>query len=297
MYKILMMFIAMTLFWGCNGNGNKSDAFGNFETDEVIVSSESFGKISDLTITEGAPVQKGQLLAMIDTVQLHIQKSQILAAIGAISSKTQDVQVQINVLQERKNNLLREKKRIESLLADGAATQKQLDDMNGEIEVVERNMVATRTSMNTGNQGLLSEIKPQQEQLKLIEDKLVKCRILSPIDGYILVKYVENNEFATQGKPLFKVADTKNMYLKAFVSGDQLAEVKIGSKVKVLIDNGKKDYYTYDGVITWVSEKAEFTPKVIQTKEERTNLVYAFKVQVVNDGRIKIGMPGEIRFK
>ncbi len=287
----------MTLLWGCNGNGNKSDAFGNFETDEVIISSESFGKISGLTITEGSAVQKGQFLALIDTVQLHIQKSQVQAAVGAISSKTQDVQVQINVLQERKSNLLREKKRIESLLADGAATQKQLDDMNGEIEVVDKSILATRTSMNIGNQGLLSEIKPQQEQLKLIEDKIVKCQIISPIDGTILVKYVENNEFATQGKPLFKVADTKNMYLKAFVSGDQLSEVKIGSKVKVLIDNGKKDYYTYDGVITWVSEKAEFTPKVIQTKEERTNLVYGFKVQVVNDGRIKIGMPGEIKFK
>jgi HlyD family secretion protein len=192
---------------------------------------------------------------------------------------------------------LREKKRLENLFKDGAATQKQLDDVNGQLAVLESNIIATKTGLNTANTGLLSELKPLRAQLKSVEDKIEKCQVKSPIDATVLVKYIMNGEFAVPGKPLFKIADVKNIYLRAYISGGQLAEAKLGRDVEVLVDKGGNDYYEYTGKITWVSPKAEFTPKIVQTKEQRVNMVYAVKVLVKNDGRIKIGMPGELKFK
>ncbi len=207
------------------------------------------------------------------------------------------MKVQVNVLQEQKENLVREKRRLENLFSDHAATQKQLDDINGEIQVVDSRMLATHSQMSTSNQGTLSEIAPMEMQVAQINDQLKKSYVTSPIDGVVLSKYAERGEFVSTGKPLFKVADLKTMELRVYVSGDQLADLQLGQIVEVLIDKDKKTNRVLQGKISWVSSQAEFTPKIIQTKEERVNLVYALKVATLNDGTLKIGMPGEVNFK
>jgi HlyD family secretion protein len=296
--KRIIFYLSMVVFVAaCSNDDNKSDAYGNFEADEIFLSAESMGEIMDIKVHEGEEVQKGQSLALIDTVQLHLQKERILAAMQAVASKKRNVQVQVDVLKKKKKNLLREKKRLENMFKDGAATQKQLDDVNGQIEVLESSIIATKTGLNTANTGLMSELKPLRAQLKSVEDKIEKCQVRAPINATVLVKYIMNGEFAVPGKPLFKIADLENIYLRAYISGSQLADAELGSNVKVLVDKGKDDYYEYTGRITWVSPKAEFTPKIVQTKEQRVNMVYAVKVLVKNDGKIKIGMPGELRFK
>ncbi len=297
MKKTIFYLGMILLLVACSNDENQSDAYGNFEADEVILSAESMGEIMNIKVNEGEDVVQGESLALIDTVQLHLQKQRILAAMEAVTAKKRNVQVQIDVLEKKKANLLREKKRLENLFKDGAATQKQLDDVNGQLAVLESNIIATKTGLNTANQGLLSELKPLRAQLKSIEDKIEKCQVKSPINGTVLVKYIMNGEFAVPGKPLFKVADMDNIYLRAYISGAQLADAKLGSEVNVLVDKGQDDFYEYSGKITWVSPKAEFTPKIVQTKEQRVNMVYAVKVLVKNDGKIKIGMPGEFRFK
>ncbi len=297
MKKIIFYLSIVLIVAGCSNNSNQSDAYGNFEADEIILSAETPGKILQINIDEGDRVEKGEVLALIDTLQLYLQKQQILASMQAIASKKSNVIVQVDVLKQKKKNLLREKRRLENLFKDGAATQKQLDDINGEIDVVESSIIATRTGLNTVNTGLISELKPLREQLKSIEDKLDKSRIKAPLDATVLVKYIMNGEYAVPAKPLFKIADVDNIYLRAYISGSQLAQAKLGTEVTVLIDKDENDYYKYIGKITWISSKAEFTPKIVQTKEQRVNLVYAVKVLVHNDGKIKIGMPGEFRFK
>jgi HlyD family secretion protein len=296
--KKIIFYLSMVLFIAaCSNDDNKSDAFGNFEADEIILSAESMGEIMNIKVNEGDEVVKEESLALIDTTQLHLQKQRILASMQAVSAKKRNVKVQIDVLEKKKANLLREKRRLENMFKDGAATQKQLDDVNGQLEVLESSIIATKTGLNTANSGLMSELKPLRAQLKSIEDKIEKCQVKAPINGTVLVKYIMNGEFAVPGKPLFKVADMDNIYLRAYISGAQLADAKLGSEVKVLVDKGQDDFYEYSGKITWVSPKAEFTPKIVQTKEQRVNMVYAVKVLVKNDGKIKIGMPGEFRFK
>jgi len=297
MKKIIFYLSIVLIVAGCSNNSNQSDAYGNFEADEIILSAETAGEIINIKADEGDRVRKGEVLALIDTLQLYLQKQQILASMQAIASKKRNVIVQVDVLKQKRKNLLIEKRRLDNLFKDGAATQKQLDDINGEIDVVESSIIATRTGLNTVNTGLISELKPLREQLKSIEDKLDKSRIKAPLDATVLVKYIMNGEYAVPSKPLFKIADVDNIYLRAYISGSQLAQAKLGAEVTVLIDKGENDYYKYTGKITWISSKAEFTPKIVQTKEQRVNLVYAVKVLVHNDGKIKIGMPGEFRFK
>lgn len=297
MKKIIFYLSIVLIVAGCSNNSNQSDAYGNFEADEIILSAETAGEILKINADEGDRVEKGEVLALIDTLQLYLQKQKILASMQAIASKKRNVIVQVDVLKQKKKNLLIEKRRLDNLFKDGAATQKQLDDINGAIDVVDRSIIATRTGLNTVNTGLISELKPLREQLKSIEDKLDKSRIKAPLDATVLVKYILKGEYALPAKPLFKIADVDNIYLRAYISGSQLAQAKLGAEVTVLIDKGENDYYKYTGKITWISSKAEFTPKIVQTKEQRVNLVYAVKVLVHNDGKIKIGMPGELRFK
>jgi HlyD family secretion protein len=292
-----LFILAFLVLIGCSSDNDKSDAFGNFEAEEVIISSEGIGTISGLTAEEGDRIEKGTILGQIDTMQLYLQKQQVIASMTAIASRRQDVQVQVNVLEERRRNLVREKSRLENLIKDGAATQKQIDDITGEIEVIGRNILATKMGLETTNSALTNELKPHSESLRILDDKIAKCRIVSPITGTIVTKYSENGEFASIGKPIIKLADIDNIYLKAYVSGAQLADIKLGMGVKILVDKGKDDYYFFEGKVSWISPKAEFTPKIIQTKDERVNLVYAFKVLVKNDGKIKIGMPGEVKLK
>ncbi|MCE1163866.1 MAG: HlyD family efflux transporter periplasmic adaptor subunit [Bacteroidetes bacterium] len=297
MYKKL--FIAITVFAaalavsGCSKNDKRSDAFGNFEAVETIVSSESSGKLVEFNVEEGSILDANYVAGYIDTVQLNLKKKQLEATKNLTRTKFKNVSSQIAVYQEQKRVALKERDRIERLLKDNAATGKQLDDINGNIDVINKQIAAVETQNNTTNE----ELKNYDVQIKQIEDQLGKSSIINPVKGTVIMKYVEPNEVVSFGKPLYKIADLSVMELRVYVSGTQLPEIKIGQNVKVLIDNGKDGFTNMEGEISWISSKAEFTPKIIQTKEERVNLVYAVKVRVKNDGAIKIGMPGEVVFK
>jgi len=290
---ILVVFFIL-YFSSCTTDNNKADGYGNFEAKEVIISAEVNGKIMELSFNEGDKVQAKQVIGNIDTSQLFLKKKQLIASINAIRSRIQDIQIQLDVLLQKKENIAREKERLEKLLKDNAATQKQYDDISGELLVIEKQIIATRKTLETTNRGILSEINPIEVQIEQLNDQIEKSKIISPIEGVILNKFVEVGELAVFGKPLFKIADIENMILKVYISGSQLASIKIGDKVKVLIDSEKRSIKQFEGVVEWISDKAEFTPKIIQTKEERVNLVYAVKIAVKNDGTIKMGMPGEM---
>jgi len=295
--KKFFLFILIIIFSACSNGEKQADGYGNFEAIETIISSEANGKIYDLRIMEGDAIKAGDTICVIDTIQLHLKKIQLLSSIEAVRSKTKDVQVQINVLLEQKSNILRDKERIERLFKDSAATKKQVDDIQGQLAVVERNISATKSNLSSGNSGMLAEIKPLEVQIEQINDNIKKSIILAPSSGTILSKFVENGELVNFGKAICKIADIENIYLRAYISGSQLSKVKIGDKVKVLIDKDSENMAEYEGEVNWISSKEEFTPKIIQTKEERVNLVYAVKVLVKNDGSIKIGMPGEMKLK
>ena len=291
-YKILIFALTAFLF-GCANNEEKSDAYGNFEADPVIVSSESSGKIIQLNVEKGQTIDSGFVAAVIDTIQLHLKLQQIQAQKYAVSAKRQTIQAQIAVLQEQKKNLEVNEKRISKMLKDGAATQKQLDDITGQIDVINKQIASTRTQFTSVNR----ELEVLQTQEASTEDLLDRCAVETPAKGTILETYVEQGELAAPGKPLFKMADLDVLTLKVYVSGAQLPQIKIGEQVNVLVDKNATENQTFPGKISWISSEAEFTPKIIQTKEERVKLVYAVKVEVKNDGTLKIGMPGEISWQ
>jgi HlyD family secretion protein len=295
----------------CNRHTNKFDASGTFETDEVIVSSELNGKILSLNIEEGDSVVKDSIVGFIDAENLSLQKEQVEASIQSLTEKTLDVQPQVKLLndqlavqQSQLKNLLHEQQRIENLVKQDAATGKQLDDINLQVEVARKQIAVTQQQINvqknnvaTQNRSILSESKPLQKRVAQLNDQLKRSAIINPINGTVITKYAEPGEVTTMGKALYKVADLSVMTLRAYISGAQLSEVKLGQTVRVMIDKGANQYKELTGTITWISDKAEFTPKTIQTQDERANLVYAIKVKVKNDGYIKIGMYGELMFK
>jgi len=294
--QLLMILTGLILLSACQQHENGADAYGNFETTETIVSSEANGKILKLDVEEGIQLAKGQLVGLIDSSQLHLSKLKLKATINAVRGKTQDLQPEIDVLNEQKRVLLKEKDRVEGLLKDNAATQKQLDDIDGQLEVIDRQATAIRSRNKTANRSVLSEIEPLEAQIKLVEDQLSKCYVKNPIEGTVLLKLAEESEVTAMGKPLYKIADLSEMILRAYITGTQLAQVKIGQKVRVFIDENEDAQRELEGTISWISSKAEFAPKIVQTKEQRVNLVYAMKVKVKNDGSLKIGMPAEVRF-
>lgn len=296
MKKTLISILSLVLLAACNNEDNQPDAYGNFESPEVTVSSESAGKLLFLDVKEGDEIKKGSMVALVDTTQLYLRKEQLQASINAVTRKVQPVQSQINVLTEKRRNILREKNRVENLLQDSAATQKQYDDISGQLEVVDKEISATRDRLETANRGILSEIKPLEIQIAQINDQLDKSRIENPIEGTVLQKFAEGGEVTGFGRPLYRIASLKKLNLRAYISGNQLAQIKIGQNVFVQVDDGNGGIESYTGTISWISSKAEFTPKVIQTREERVSLVYAIKVSVENDGLLKIGMPGEVTF-
>lgn len=294
--KIIIFLIAgaiAAITGGCSNNDSRSDAYGNFEAVETIVSSESSGKLLEFNLEEGQTLNEGSVVGYIDTVQLQLKKKQLEAAKNLTRTKFKNVSSQVGVYQEQKKVALKERDRIERLLKDNAATGKQLDDINGSIDILNRQMAAVETQNSTTNE----ELKNFDVQIKQIEDQLSKSTVINPVNGTVIMKFVEQSEVVNYGKPLYKIADLSLMELRVYVSGSQLPEIKIGQTVKVLIDKGKSEYRTLEGEIIWISSKAEFTPKIVQTKEERVNLVYAVKVRVKNDGSLKIGMPGEVLFK
>ena len=311
MRKIILSVMAAVSLAACNNNENKFDASGTFETTEVIVSSELNGKILSLNISEGDTVSSGRVVGTVDAEGISLQKEQVEASISSLGDKTADVGPQVQLLQNQLavqqsqlSNLLHEKKRIENLISQDAATGKQLDDINAQIDVVNKQMTVTRqqiavqrSNVSTQNRSILSENKPLQKRVAQLNDQLKRADVVNPISGTVLTKYAEAGELTAAGKALYKIADLSIMKLRAYVTGDQLSQIKLGQQVKVLIDDGKDKYKELPGTITWISDEAEFTPKTIQTKEERANLVYAIKSDVKNNGYLKIGMYGEVMFK
>lgn len=288
-YHYLIFTIAVFLL-GCATTDKTSDAFGNFEADPVIVSSESSGKIIQLNIEKGQQVDSGFVTTVIDTVQLHLKLRQLQAQKEAVSAKRQTIQSQVAVFEEQKKNLKVNEKRISQMLKDGAATQKQLDDITSQIDVIDKQIAGTQTQFTSVNR----ELEVLQTQKASTEDLLKRCIVISPAKGTILETYVEQGELAALGRPLFKMANLDVLTLKVYVSGAQLPQIKIGQEVEVQVDKNATENQSFSGKISWISSEAEFTPKIIQTKEERVKLVYAVKVEVKNDGTLKIGMPGEI---
>jgi HlyD family secretion protein len=295
----------------CSSSQLKHDAAGIFEADEVIVSSELGGKILHFKVNEGDLLKKDSVVAIIDALPVSLQQQQLEASVKALSEKTQNVEPQIKLLKEQiavqetqLANLLHEKSRIESLIKADAATTKQLDDINFQIETAKKQISVTQqqiavqiNNVQTQNRAILSETNPLQKQIAQLRDKEQRASITNPLDGTVLTKYAMEGEITSAGKALYKVADLSTLILRTYISGTQLSEIKLGQTVKVFIDEGEKKYKEYSGTITMISNKAEFTPKTIQTKDERANLVYAVKVLVKNDGYLKIGMYGEIQFK
>lgn len=305
------MLLMTGLLAACNGNKSASDATGTFEVDEVIVSSELTGKILSFDVQEGAAIAKDKVVGVVDAENLNLQKEQVQASIEALGQKTADLAPQVKLLEDQLSvqesqmeNLQHEKVRLDNLIKSDAATAKQMDDMNAQIDVVKKQMQVTRqqiqvqrSNVNTQNRGILSEGKPLQKRVAQLDDQLKRASILNPVNGTVIEKYAEAGEMTATGKALYKIADLSVMTLRAYVTGSQLPQIKLGQTVKVLIDDAGNKYRELSGTITWISDKAEFTPKTIQTREERANLVYAIKVQVKNsDGLLKIGMYGEIKW-
>lgn len=299
----------LTLF-SCGPKARQADAYGNFEAEDRIVSAEAGGQILALNIEEGRLLQAGEIVGRIDSVQLILKKEQLQASIRAIAAKSPAIGAQLAVFEKQKSavqqqlgTLEREKQRVQNLLKSDAATPKQLDDLNAQIEQAQRQMDvimeqrgASNASLSTQKGGLLAEIAPLQKQILQLEDQIAKCRIRNPVAGTVLVQYAEAGEIASFGKPLYKTADLGTLVLRAYVGGDQLGSIKLGQTVQVSVDGPDKTMQEFPGTITWISSKAEFTPKIIQTKEERVNLVYAVKIAVPNNGQLKIGMPAEVHF-
>ncbi len=325
-YRILLAALSILLIsTSCKKNNNDFDASGTFESEEIIVSAEVSGRILEFKKEEGAPIRMDEVVVKIDPVSLSLQKETLEASLGAIPKKANSAGPQISVIEQQivrqtsEVNALeaqmaqvqREKERIRRLLLAEAATQKQLDDIESQEEILKERVDAGKQQIQVlksqiemqrdvvaiQNRGLFSEEEPIRKQIEQIEDKLNRTDVKSPISGMLLTKYMYAGEFAMPGKALFKIADMEHMVLRAYITGSQLPRVKLGQKVDVFVDDGPDSYRELEGTITWVADEAEFTPKTIQTKDERADLVYAIKVNVPNDGSLKIGMYGELKLK
>lgn len=287
---IILILISAGLL-SCSRN-HLSDAYGNFEATEVTMSSEANGRIIFLDLEEGQDVYRGDTVGLVDTTDLSLRRSQLHQQVRVAMTRLDNIRSQIEVQEQQKKNLLVDKDRLEKLFKDGAATQKQMDDINGSLDLVEQQIKSTGVQ----KESVRAEIGTLQVQIEQVDESISKCWLLIPVNGTVLSKYAEEGEVTAFGKPVCKIADLGVMELKVYISGDQLPYLKIGQEVEVLIDKNKEDFRRLSGRVSWVSNKSEFTPKTIQTKEERVNLVYAAKVLVNNDGSLKIGMPGEINF-
>ena len=292
--KRIVYIVAAMLAVSC-GTETEFDAQGTFEATEVIISSEAAGRILSFDIKEGMTIDAGEPLAVIDSVQLHLQRSQLEAQLSALLNSRPDVQTQVASLREQIATLKVEQRRIENMLRDGAATEKQKDDVDAQIRILESQLSATLSTLNTNTSTINSNAEAIRVQISALDDRIAKCRATSPISGTVLVKYAQEGELATVGKPLVKIADLGNIYLRAYFTSDQLASIKLGDEVTVTADFGGEERYDYVGRVAWISPESEFTPKTIQTKDSRANLVYAVKIAVENDGRLKIGLAGEVK--
>jgi len=292
MRKLIYIILIAIGIGSCSNNGEKADAYGNFEATETIISAEATGKLLSFNIENGQQLKKQELIGQVDTVILSLKLKRLIAAKGEIAANTNDILAQINVLKEQKNVMNIEKNRIENLIADSAATGKQYDDIKGKIRVIDYQIESVKVKNST----VLSKLNQVNAQIEEVEELIWKCKIYNPIKGTVLQKYAETYELVMPGKALYKIADMSQMELKVYIDGAQLPNIKIGQKAKVFIDKNEDTNTELIGTVSWISPTAEFTPKIIQTKEERVKLVYALKLLVKNDGNLKIGMPGEVIF-
>lgn len=310
MKNIFIYTAFLLLLGGCSNNGHTADAQGTFEVDEVIVSAEVPGKIISLNLDEGSVLKKDSVVGMIDSVPLALHKAQVEATIGALRERTMDVRPQVQLLQSQiavqkaqLANAIYEKSRTERLIKADAATAKQLDDYNNQIDLLikqitvnERQIKVQQTVTGTQNNTVMSEFKPLKKSVAEIDDQLRRTNIVNPVNGTVLTKYAMAGEETATGKALYKIGDLSVITLRAYITGTQLAQIKLNQQVTVMADSDAAHYRNYKGIITWIADQAEFTPKTIQTKDERANLVYAIKIHVKNDGYLKIGMYGEVKF-
>ncbi|MCF6183365.1 MAG: HlyD family efflux transporter periplasmic adaptor subunit [Bacteroidales bacterium] len=292
MNKLILFLTIIFLSASCGNDNKKADAYGNFEAKEITISSQTAGKIIKFPIREGEKLQENKIVCIIDTTDFFLKKKELEAQRNATASKYSNIIAQVNVLEEQIKILEIEKKRIENLLKDNAATKKQADDINGKIKI----LIKQKEQVKTQNKNLFSQLKVFDTKKETIDNQILKSIIKNPIKGTVLTKYAEENEITLPGKPLYKIADLSVMKLRAYIDGKQLSSIKIGQKVNVFIDTETDKMKKYEGTITKISDEAEFTPKIIQTKEERVNLIYSIIIRVKNDGKIKAGMPGEVRF-
>lgn len=287
--KYTIPLLLLTILFSCNNNDDKADGYGNFEATEVTISAEANGKLEYLNLNEGDVLQSNTLVGLVDTTQLHYNKQQLLASKETVYSKSANVLSQISILQEQLKTALIEQKRIQNMFAENAATKRQVDEIEGKIAVIKEQIKGVQTQ----NAPILNEIASLDVQIEKTNDQIKKSKIINPIQATVLAKYAEPNEITSFGKPIYKIANLGLMTLRVYISETQLPKVKLNQKVTVKIDNGT-GMKSYPGTISWISSVAEFTPKIVQTKEERVNLVYAVKVEVKNDGSLKIGMPAEM---
>jgi HlyD family secretion protein len=290
-----ILFFALPVYFlisSCSGDKDRPDAYGTFEATEVTVSSQANGKILFLKVEEGQVLDSNVLVGIVDTLDMDLRKSQAREQQLATSTKKDDLAAQTAVQEQNKTNILVEKARVERLLKDGAATTKQMDDIIASLNLADKQIASVKSQYAS----LDAQVSTFNKQIDQINNSIADAHIINPIKGTVLTKYAEPNEVTTFGKPVYKIANLTSLDLRVYVSGAQLPYIKIGQKVEVRYDRDEKTNNSVEGEVTWISETAEFTPKTIQTKEERVNLVYAAKVRVKNDGTLKIGMPGEIRF-
>jgi HlyD family secretion protein len=300
MNKHLSFFLSIIFiisFISCKNNKGDSDAYGVFGATEITVSSETNGKMLQFIVEEGKVYQQGEEVGCIDTVQTYLQIKQLEASIAAAMARRPNLPSQVRTLYNKLETLNREKNRISTLVAANAASSKQLDDINAEIDITNSQIEAMESNLTITNKAILEEVEAMRFQKLQLQNALTKCHIKSPISGTVLKKYIEPNELAFQGKPLFKIADLTNMYIKVYITEDMLSTVYLEQSVEIHLDMPNNQEKTIKGMVSWISSKAEFTPKMIQTKNERVNLVYAVKVAFENDGVAKIGMPGDVKFK
>lgn len=286
-----MLPFLLILLAACGNQEEVSDAYGNFEAIEVMVSSESQGRIVAFEPEEGASLKENQVTVLIDTTQLYLKKIQLESGFSSLGTRIQTLEAQIRASRVQMSNLEREKQRIHKLVEGGAATSKQQDDIDGQIALLDAQILATESQKSS----VYAERKTLEVQIRQVVDQIMKCSIRNPVSGVLLTKYKEEGEITAPGQSLYKVANLDELILRAYISGNQLSSLAIGKEVRVLFD-GPQGMEESTGVVSWISSRAEFTPKIIQTREERVNLVYALKVKVSNDGRLKIGMPGEVIF-
>ena len=296
MKRISIIITSLFILASCGKKENSFDASGSFETEETIISAQASGTIEQLNMEEGALLNAGQYVGYIDTTQLFLKKQQLMAQINAVMSQQPDIPEQLGALQSQLRAAEKEQQRFTRLVAQDAAPQKQLDDITAQVRMLRQQIEAQRSSLNITSRSLSEQATPLRVQIDQINDQIAKSKIINPVKGTVLVKYAEEHELTAAGKPLYKIADLSYLTIRAYITGDQLPLVRLNEQVTVFVDSTKDNYRQLHGIITWISDQSEFTPKTIQTKDERANLVYAIKIRVNNDGSLKDGMYAAIKF-